>query len=371
VRVLVFGGWFGSGNLGDDAILIRVKEVMRMVIPNIKLTALSVDPARTRTVCGVDAIKLSSPKQIMKSPSSFLRMFKDFEAIIVTGGTPIYDYDHVSRVLHMGLPAIQGKPLNLFGVGAKPLYTVKGRQILRMLLKKATLISVRDVPSRDTLSEVTCKPITLTGDSALFVKRKIKNEKLDRPTAVFCPRVLSLNNRLLYHDLVSPSQIRRIRASIARTADFLHETHNVLFLPFHIEGLDDDRCEIEAIRSLMKNKETKIVDYLSSPMEALGFFQQADIIVGERLHSLVLGALQGVPLVTVSYDRKIQGFMDMVGLNEYVYQPETIGDSLTAKVSEALENTSDIRDRIKVSIRSMKRRIIDEAIKLGEMLNLS
>ena len=36
-RVLVYGGWFGSGNVGDDAILIGLRNLLSETIPGVEI----------------------------------------------------------------------------------------------------------------------------------------------------------------------------------------------------------------------------------------------------------------------------------------------------------------------------------------------
>ena len=38
MEVLVYGGWFGSGNLGDEAILIGVRKILEEHLPETRLT---------------------------------------------------------------------------------------------------------------------------------------------------------------------------------------------------------------------------------------------------------------------------------------------------------------------------------------------
>ena len=42
-RILVFGGWFGSKNIGDDAILIGIKNVFEKFSSDISFVAFSSD----------------------------------------------------------------------------------------------------------------------------------------------------------------------------------------------------------------------------------------------------------------------------------------------------------------------------------------
>ena len=50
MRFVVFGGWFGSGNLGDDAILIGLRRILTGIYPDAEVVALSTDPEYTKRV---------------------------------------------------------------------------------------------------------------------------------------------------------------------------------------------------------------------------------------------------------------------------------------------------------------------------------
>ena len=96
MKILIFGGWFGSKNLGDDAILIGIRKMFENLFPESKIIAQSIDPNYTSLTCGVEAINLYSPLEIFKNPQKF-KFYSDFDLIIISGGTPFYDYDHLNR----------------------------------------------------------------------------------------------------------------------------------------------------------------------------------------------------------------------------------------------------------------------------------
>ena len=369
MRLLVFGGWFGSRNLGDDAILVGLREIMGRAIPGAEITALSTDPEYTRQACGVDSVKLRSPRDLLRSRESYLAAFSEADAVVVTGGTPIYDYGHVSRAIHMGLPAAQGKPLILFGVGAKPLRSAQGRGITRLLLMGASAISARDQYSRRVLAQVASQPVTVTGDSGLFVEPEATQVKLTRPAAVIAPRLLSADYRAHYHAELSQVDINKTRHMVARAADALTEDGlNVYFTPFHTVRPDDDRLEIERIMNLMRGREAEVLGRPRSPGEAQTILGSADLVVGLRLHSLVLAAAAGAPTATVEYDPKVRGFMEMAGAQEYVCRPEDGLGALTDAAHRALDERDRASVRLKDSVEAMKRRIMGEAARVSGLL---
>ena len=369
MRLLVFGGWFGSRNLGDDAILVGLREIMKRAIPGAEITALSTDPDYTRQVCGVDAVKLQSPRDLLRNREAYLAAFREADAVVVTGGTPIYDYGHVSRAIHMGLPAAQGKPLILFGVGAKPLRSAQGRGITRLLLRGASAISARDQYSRRVLAQLTPQPVTVTGDSGLFVEPETTQVRLTRPAVVIAPRLLSANYRAHYHAELSQVDINKIRHMVARAADALTEEGlNVYFTPFHTMRSDDDTLETTRIVNLMRNREAKALGRPLSPGEAHTILDSADLVIGLRLHSLVLAATAGIPTATVDYDPKVRGFMEMVGAQEYVCRPEDRLSALTDAAHRALDERDQVREQLKDSVEFMRRGIMGEAARVSRLL---
>ena len=367
MRLVVFGGWFGSRNLGDEAILIGLRNVLRASMPGVELVALSTDPEYTERVCGVESVKLRSPRSLVRNREEYLRVFDEADGCIVSGGTPIYDYGHLSRAIHMALPAIKGKPLVFFGVGAKPLPSFKGRGVTRLLLRGAKLISTRDAPSRVVLTRLTRTPIVVTGDSALHMERTAAEEP-NEPLALICPRRLSLDHRRSYHQPLSSPEINRIRHMVARAADRLgSKGYAVRFTPYHTATPDDDRHEITRVMNLMRG-EAGTLPRPTSPGAALRLAAEASLVVGLRLHSLVLAGLAGTPVASVGYDVKIDGFMELAGASRYLCHAGDGLDALSDRVDTLIEEREDATRTLAGSVEMMRRRISSESVKVARLL---
>lgn len=369
MRLVVFGGWFGSRNLGDDAILVGLRNVLGGAIPDAELVALSTDPEYTERTCGVEASRLRSPRGLVRNLEEYLGIFDEADGCIISGGTPIYDYGHLSRAIHVALPAIRGKPLVFFGVGAKPLHSFKGREVTRLLLRGVKLISTRDAPSRAVLTRLTRTPIVVTGDSALHMDG-VAAEEPREPVALICPRYLSLDHRRSYHQPLSSPEINRIRHMVARAADRLTSMgYTVRFAPYHTVPLDDDRLEITQIQSLMRSRGAETLPRPASPGAAVRLAAEASLVVGLRLHSLVLAGLAGTPVASVGYDVKIDGFMEMVGASRFLCHCEDGPDALSARVKHLLEGRGEARRSLTDNVESMRRRITGEAVKVARLFS--
>jgi polysaccharide pyruvyl transferase WcaK-like protein len=382
VNVLVFGGWFGSGNLGDDAILIGIREIMHQCIPEAEITALSSNPEYTKRVCGVDAVPLRSPRSLIPwngadAGRSLVQIFENADICLVSGGTPIYDYGHLARSLHFGLPTMLRRNLVCFGIGAKPITSTMGRHLIRLLMGRARLISTRDAHSRDLLKSIGVDgSIRITGDSALFMEpsnpeiglRILRERGMDasKPMVAVCPRALSTNYRAHYHEELTDDAISRIRLSIARAADRLaEEGYEIVFIPMHTAPFDNDLAEIEGVIKLMHNREPKVIVGELPPRDVAAILGRAELVVGLRLHSLILAAAHGVPAVSVNYDSKIMGFMELAGVEEYLCETEDEPSSLIEKAEKALDERGALGAKLFGACEAMRSRIRDEARRMA------
>lgn len=380
MHILTFGGWFGSQNLGDSAILIGLKEIIQNTVPEAELWALSIDPEYTEKICGVQSLQLQSPRDLLSHTvrQRYWRIFKESDACILTGGTPIYDYGHLSRIIHLGMPNLQGKEFICFGIGVKPLNSTHGRHIVSQLLSQVSLISTRDQPSQQILSSLLERRITLTGDTALFMEPARRREiepildeiGADRPIVAICPRHLSLEEKQHYHDPLTRQDIGKIRHIQARTADHLNnEGYKVVFIPFHRGGVDNDFIEITKIRMLMKTQRSTVLKEEVSPQEMMRLIGSMELVIGLRLHSLVFAAAMGTPFASISYDVKIKGFMEMAGVQDCLVHLGQGLDKLRYVVDNIRSNRLGYVEILSESCRSMKKRIWREAMKMKNLLS--
>ncbi|MCW3990684.1 MAG: polysaccharide pyruvyl transferase family protein [Candidatus Bathyarchaeota archaeon] len=383
IRLLIYGGWYGSGNLGDDAILIGLRNLLSKVIPDVEIAALSIDVSQTRRVCNVEAFPLKSPRELLTPRpgleiTDYRRHFEWADACILTGGTPIYDYDHISRIIHCRLPRLLGKELICFGIGVKPVRSFHGKRLVRWLLKDAAAVSTRDPSSERELRKMGFESeIRVTGDSALFLDSEAGNTatleelglgQLKHPIAI-CPRALSPDHRAHYHAPLTHATITKLRKDIATVADRLTQTgYDVVFIPMHQAPGDDDTAEITKIREMM-NETSAVTVYPGSPQKAMWILGRMKLVLGLRLHSLILAATAGVPIVGINHDPKIRGFMEHAGTEDYLSGVEDPPEALIHQIEKALDNRTSMKRRLLDSCERMRAKIIDESQRIAEIIN--
>jgi len=372
LNILVLGGWYGSTNLGDDAILLGIKKLFSVLLPDAKITALSIDPQYTRSTCQIESIKLQSPREILKDPRK-LNWVSGYNPIIISGGTPFYDFDHLNRLFTIGLPICNRKKIYCLGIGVKKIVSTEGKFLTRVLMSGVNRISVRDNLSKHLLEKILCKNTTLTGDLALIlnppenksIRKTLEKSNLaeKKPFIVIAPRIFSNNNIHFYHDLVSLAFINELRHALSETADKVIDSGvKIVFLPMQ-SSINNDHIEIMEITSRMKNKNFTILEP-RNVNEVIAVLSSSSLVIGLRLHSLILGALCSVPIISVPYDDKIWGFMEMINNLGNLVKPNQI----KIKTFEILENKISNDPIIKDSILRIKKNIFSEGKKIVESM---
>ena len=102
----------------------------------------------------------------------------------------------------------------------------------------------------------------------------------------------------------------------------------------------------------------------SKTSEAMAVLGRMSLVLGLRLHSLILAVAQGVPVVGVDYDRKIRGFMELAGVEELLCLPSEPPRAFVERVKFGLDDAAAFRDRLLRSCCGMKKRILVEAGRL-------
>lgn len=289
-KSILLSGYFGFDNGGDEAVLSAVVKMLRDILPDVPLIALSADPAKTEKAnrqYDLNAIDRRNLK-IIKNELQHAALF------ISGGGSLFQDVTSVRSVYYyasmLNLAAKAGVPAVVLAQGLGPLNTFLGRRLTRKAMAKCEFLSWRDAESLN-----------------LAVKIGLPKEKM----ILTCDPVLNWNpdyaakssggNRVLI--AVRPWQ-NFADSEIVRAADLLlADGYEVLLLPFQ-KNVDEDLAN--KINDALANK-CRVLPY-AGPLQLYGEIASADFLVGMRLHSLIMAKGAGTACAAISYDPKIDSF---------------------------------------------------------------
>lgn len=374
---LIWGGWYGSRNIGDDAILLGLKELIQRVNRgrDFYIRALTTDADQTASF-GVTGERALVKSEAIK-PWAWLRILRTFaraDRVVISGGTPVFDSSHAIRTLYLSLPLAFRKPFVVFGAGVKPLKSAYGRRMVPALLRRARFISVRDDDSKRILTELGVPNVELTADSAFFAQpadvRAVTallaeyGIDADESLLVVSPRLLSPDRKRLYlQEAMEDQLIRETPEKIARVIDALAPRFGrVVLMAMHFHGPDSDVPIIREIMSRVTARNAHVIDRELTPDLAIGLFRRARLVLAVRLHALLLSASMGTPIVGIAYEQKVRSLFGVLGVEEYCHDLFRLdADALVGSAEQALRNENALRTHLRTRVDALRARVLSSA----------
>lgn len=341
---LLLAGYLGSGNLGDDAVMLGFAHVAGG--HGFDISVLSGNPDETDRLYGFPAYPRRDLKRIEEAISRC-------DAVVFPGGSIFQDVTSVRSVIYyhriVSMAKKAGKRVFLVGQGVGPLKKFVGKRMAGAAFRMADGIAVRDPQSVETLKSLGVnRPIRVTADSAFLMPR----QAFDTEEAAFAVG----NMRTVG---IAPRPLDK-RADIAGLfGDFCRLLYQSGTMPVLIEM--DRNEDGELLAEIAKRQGGKVPDMrkIPTPMTVQARMARMDGVVAMRLHAGILAASAGVPPLMVSYDPKVTAFAKLLGTGSAL----GLENGLTAtRLLEAfLQHTKD-RDR-NLKILERKR---EELIRLAE-----
>lgn len=322
---IVVSGYYGFGNAGDEAMLTAMIEALTDVDPGAQITVISGNPADTRRRHGVAAVyRLNYPE--------ITRILLRSDLLISGGGSLLQDvtsdrslYYYLSIML---LAKKLGKPVMLYAQGIGPVRGGMARAAMRCVGNMVDLITVRDEGSHEELKSLGVKvpPIHVTADPVLAlhpVDRDIGRVILRQHGLEGASPLLGISPR-------EWKEWAHYKEVIAQAADALVEQLGVriVFLPMQYPG---DSEVSRRIQSRMRQPSV-LLDKEFTTSEMLSIVGNLDMLIGIRLHALIFAAVMHVPLIGISYDPKIDRFLETLGDNHVGTLESVTTDGMIDKV---------------------------------------
>lgn len=330
MKVLI-SGYYGSGNVGDEAVLVSIIQGLRRRDPEIEIAVLSASPGLTAELNGVKTVHRTAWHRIW-------REMRRADVFISGGGTLFQDATSSrSFWYYIGLIVMAKlfrKKVMVFAQGFGPLRRKHNRKIARAILDRVDLITLRDEDSLHALEKLKVKKPerVLTADPTLLLEVPVPSEG----RKIISLESIPLDKPLLGVSVRSTSSRRRVEEETFRTLasvlDKMVRRYGVrpVFLLFQCP--EDMRESSKVIRHMQE--EPGVIFRMCRPDEMLAIFSQLDFVIGMRLHSLIFAAVDSVPAFGLSYDPKVASFAGSLKL-PYIHFDQQIGASAMMEAIEA------------------------------------
>jgi polysaccharide pyruvyl transferase CsaB len=319
-------------NIGDDAILRAVIKDLRALRKDIKILVLSRKPEDTAAIYKVDSINRLNIIKVLNA-------MRKCTLFISGGGTLIQDVTSTRSLIYylsmISLAKLMDLRVMFYANGIGPLNKNSNKNLSAAVINKVDVITLREELSKSVLQslDITKPKVVVTADPALTIQPASDNE------------IDSLLREEGFDDLNGPFagfSVRRWRNidkyidMVAQAADYMMDRYGVkpVFIPLQYPN---DITVIEQIISKMKCKSYVIRNRSGNIGEAqvAGVIKRMDMLIGMRLHSLIFAASMGIPVIGLSYDPKVEGFL------QYINQCQASAGSIETLTFERLKGMID------------------------------
>lgn len=292
-RAAVFG-YFGEGNLGDDLLLSVLAE--EAATNGIELVA------------GWGATSPWDPPcpTIARSPEATIEQLERSDLCIVgpgglfhnaRAGRPYFDRGllHIDRVTEHAHAL--GIPILAIGIGIGPLIGPTSRRVAGRILRRCTDVAVRDDASQDFAATYGVEARRI--DDLVIGEFASSRQRRSEGT------VVALNLRPWGRSREQRAREEAVAASLQRMIQ-AGEIERVVGVPMSV-GPDPRTSDVPPLERVLRQVggETHLVA-VNEPEDAIEAIASSDVLLGMRLHAVILGANHGIPTIAIPYNEKVR-----------------------------------------------------------------
>ncbi|MCL1794917.1 MAG: polysaccharide pyruvyl transferase CsaB [Oscillospiraceae bacterium] len=353
----VLGGYYGYGNIGDDALMHSVIGNILQKKSDVKICLLTKNPKKQqRRLDGCFANIVAKPRFNFPSVKKAIKKSK---ALVFGGGTLLQDatsgrsFGYYSWLLKTAQKL--GKKTILYANGIGPLYEEKNKERTKLLMQKITAATIRDRESYDILEKmgIDNDKITLTEDEAMTIGKNSHLNSYEKDFKEFIKgEYIVISARKQKH--MSVEFLEKFSAAV----NAICRSNNLIpvYLVMHPK---EDRKISEYLSSL--DKRAYLADVGGDISKALAIVRSAEAVVAMRLHALIFAAVFEVPMIGIAYDPKLRSFLGSIYESDAYTCPlkNFSKEALTDKFSVLISNKEEIKGKIK----SAAKRQIEKAEK--------
>lgn len=394
-----------TNNRGDEAAHRSLVRSLNTAFPNSKITTLfmyvNTEGAEQLKVVSpqnsyiqIDTFKKGSrgffPKILMKYNLSFLaflhpaynkfiKKVKEADIIInAPGGICMGGFQNWAHILYLRLALNNTNEVYYYSRSIGPFPTkTKDNNLFRKrsfdLLKKMKFVSLRD-----------SKSIKIATDIRVDFFPSIDTAFLDIPANVSIPAeinflendyVIFVPNSLTWHTAykdVKQEVIDHFYLSILKKVLTIKKGYKVVMLPqLFNDPLKSDEKYFDHIKSKIDNNENIIVlpETLGSDIQQK-IIANSKLVIGARYHSVVFAINNTIPFIPLSYEHKMVGLLELLGIENLTVDISKIGtvefdeQKILEKIDNLLLYNNTLSHRISEKAHDIAKKCFNEVVKL-------
>ncbi|MHB8170290.1 MAG: polysaccharide pyruvyl transferase CsaB [Thermincolia bacterium] len=355
---VVISGYYGFNNAGDEAVLFSIVSTLKQLKPELEIIVLSNDPAKTTAQHGVKAVNRWNISEIWMAVQKCNLLISGGGSLLqdVTGAKSIIYYLGIVR-----LAKLLGKPAMFYANGVGPVTKPLTKMLINLISNKVDTITVRDEQSLEDLREMgVTKPMTrITADPALGIDREVIDLNHGRELLKNLGLEVHEGKPILGVCVREWEGLNEYAIKIARVADDLAaQGWQVVLMPMHYPK------DVEPSRRVARamSNPVIVVEEEYHVKDILAMIGNLDFLLGMRLHALIMSSVMHVPFLGISYDPKVDRFLELIGLEGAGTVQELDEEVLREKLADKIIKRGEGREYLRGRMTELAERARESAI---------
>lgn len=309
-----------------------------------------------------------SIKKLLKEQKEF-EILNDSDLIVVCGGGFLggKKYDSLMHLFQIYINTLFNKPVIVMGTSIEPMKKGIIKNYTEKVLKRVDYIYAREIITYKYLETfLPNDKFELIPDMAFMLedlnKDNTKIQELKQRYQYVCG--ITVRKWNFPNCANSKERMDNYINAIAKTIDYFYKEVNTIFVfvPQVIVKNGNDTDVAYKVKEKLLNKESLIIiEDDISPIEIKALISNFDIFIGTRMHSNIFATTMHVPTVAIAYEKKTNGIMKTVNLDEYVLNIDTLdAQELIAKIEKSIKNKEEIKKMLENRIPEIRTDIINK-----------
>ncbi len=361
---VIISGYYGFDNIGDDSLLVSIVDGIRERLPDARVTVLARKTKQIARICKVRTINRFNVFRIW-------REMKHARLLISGGGSLLQDGTsrrsslYYACIIHMAKRL--GLKIMIYANGLGPLSAGISRRHAARAITEADYVSLRESSSLALAKEIGVeRDMRVSADPAFLieispdlwldyikVREGIKGKYF----------IMSVKDGNTFDGAKTGRDTLTVMADDVRT---LAQKHSLtpIFVPMYPNydtAITKKLCTAVGCGMVLEG--------LTAP-ELCALMKQSEFVIGTRLHMLIFAAAMAVPMLGISYDPKIDAFLEYIGQRDRMLDIRSLGDGELLSATEALiADAAAVRERLTCVVDEFRIKASDDRDAVIRLLN--
>lgn len=352
---IIISGYYGYDNIGDDSLLVSITDGIRERLTDAKITVLARKTKQISRICRVRTInRFNIPK--------IWREMRHARLLISGGGSLLQDgtsrrsslyYAYIMHFAkHFGLKVM------LYANGLGPLNAKISREHAARALADADYVSLRENASLKLARELgVTREIHVSADPAFLLETSpdvwLEHIKV-REGISGKYFIMSVKDGNTFNGAKTGCDTLKIMADDIRALSEKYALTPILIPMYPNQDTDISKRLCDAAGC------GKVIEGLTAH-ELCALMKECEFVIGTRLHMLIFAAAMAVPMLGISYDPKINAFLEYVGQSERMLDIRNLNKGELFSAADGLyTDAPTIREKLSATSEALRQKAMKD-----------